>query len=111
MSEILDTKAFSGYTHSDSFRCLENLPRMSSDLFLCYCGWERTTPLQLFAPVERRNHVIHFVLSGKGKQKKTKTILRTATPDITTTIPMAMKTIMMILPHQTRHTIVMKMRR
>ena len=67
MSEILDTKAFSGYTHSDSFRCLENLPRMSSDLFLCYCGWERTTPLQLFAPVERRNHVIHFVLSGKGK--------------------------------------------
>lgn len=67
MSEILDTKAFSGYTHSDSFRCLENLPRMSSDLFLSYCGWERTTPLQLFAPVERRNHVIHFVLSGKGK--------------------------------------------
>ena len=67
MSEILDTKAFSGYTHSDSFRCLENLPRMSSDLFLSYCGWERTTPLQLFSPVERRNHVIHFVLSGKGK--------------------------------------------
>lgn len=67
MNELLDTKAVSGYTHSDSFRCLENLPRMSSDLFLSYCGWERTTPLQLFSPTERRNHVIHFVLSGKGK--------------------------------------------
>ena len=70
MNELLDTKAVSGYTHSDSFRCLENLPRMSSDLFLSYCGWERTTPLQLFSPTERRNHVIHFVLSGKGERSK-----------------------------------------
>jgi len=67
MKEMLDNKAISGYTVSESFRCLENIPRMSSDLFLSYCGWEKTTPSQLFAPASRRNHVIHFVLSGKGK--------------------------------------------
>lgn len=63
----LDNKAVSGYTVSETYRCLENIPRMSSDLFLSYCGWEQTTPLLMFSPTERRNHVIHFVLSGKGK--------------------------------------------
>lgn len=63
----LDNKAVSGYTVSETYRCLENIPRMSSDLFLSYCGWEQTTPLLMFSPTQRRNHVIHFVLSGKGK--------------------------------------------
>lgn len=65
--ENLDNKAVSGYTVSETYRCLENIPRMSSDLFLSYCGWEKTTPLLMFSPTARRNHVIHFVLSGKGK--------------------------------------------
>ncbi|MBQ6590522.1 MAG: AraC family transcriptional regulator [Lachnospiraceae bacterium] len=40
---------------------------MSVTLYLAYCGWEKTEPLQAFGPLERKNHVFHFVLSGKGR--------------------------------------------
>lgn len=54
------------YTISENFRCLENLRRTSSELYLTYCGWERNEPLQKYASAPRKNHVLHFVLEGKG---------------------------------------------
>ena len=58
---------FTGYTENAQYRCLENLQHMSVTLYLAYCGWEKTEPLQAFGPLERKNHVFHFVLSGKGR--------------------------------------------
>ena len=55
-----------GYTVSDTFRCLENLSRSTSELFLAYCGWEKNAPLHAFGPQVRKNYVMHFVLDGKG---------------------------------------------
>ncbi len=55
-----------GYTVSDNFICLENLRRTSSEMYITYCGWEINEPRQLYSCSNRRNHVLHFVLSGKG---------------------------------------------
>lgn len=54
------------YTTSENFKCLENLRRTSTELYLTYCGWERNEPLQKYVSAPRKNHVLHFVLEGRG---------------------------------------------
>lgn len=58
---------FAGYTNSDDFRCLENLQRSSIELYLAYCGREKNEAGSRFDSPLRHNHVLHFVLGGKGK--------------------------------------------
>ena len=55
------------FTDSENFKCLENLQRSSIELYLAYCGWEKNQPGAVFGPESRRNHVLHFVIAGKGR--------------------------------------------
>lgn len=36
------------------------------DFYLCFCGHAKCAPLHNFGPAVRANHIIHYVLSGKG---------------------------------------------
>ena len=45
---------------------LENTNRNFNDMYLCYCGFEKCTPLHSFGPAIRPNYLLHYVLDGKG---------------------------------------------
>ncbi|MBO5292226.1 MAG: AraC family transcriptional regulator [Lachnospiraceae bacterium] len=55
------------FTTSARYKCLEDLQRDSSDLYLGYCGAEKCMPGHSFGPTERTLYVIHFVRGGKGR--------------------------------------------
>lgn len=38
----------------------------SQELFLCFCGVSECAPNHSFGPVVRPNHIIHYILHGKG---------------------------------------------
>ena len=56
-----------GYTSSAKYKSLEDIQRDSSELCLCYCGWEQCEPGHRYGPNRRRNYVLHFVSKGSGK--------------------------------------------
>ena len=56
-----------GYTSSKTYKSLEDIQRDSSELCLCYCGWEQCEPGHRYGPNRRRNYVLHFVSKGSGK--------------------------------------------
>ena len=45
---------------------LENTNRNFNDMYLCYCGFAKCTPLHSFGPAIRPNYLLHYVLDGKG---------------------------------------------
>ena len=45
---------------------LENNNKDFKDMYLCYCGLEKCTPLHSFGPAIRPNYLLHYVLDGKG---------------------------------------------
>lgn len=45
---------------------LENTNKNFNDMYLCYCGFEKCTPLHSFGPAIRPNYLLHYVLEGKG---------------------------------------------
>ena len=56
-----------GYTSPAKYKSLEDIQRDSSELCLCYCGWEQCEPGHRYGPNRRRNYVLHFVSKGSGK--------------------------------------------
>ena len=38
----------------------------SQEVFLCFCGVSECAPNHSFGPVARPNHIIHYILRGKG---------------------------------------------
>ena len=55
-----------GYTSAAKYKALEDLQRDSSELCLCYCGWEQCEPGHRYGPNRRKNYVLHFVSEGSG---------------------------------------------
>ncbi len=45
---------------------LQLLEPKFKEFYLCYCGYARCEPLHNFGPSVRPNHIIHYVLEGKG---------------------------------------------
>lgn len=41
--------------------------RKFSDLYLCFCGYGKCSPLHSFGPGIRSNYLIHYILEGKGR--------------------------------------------
>ncbi len=39
------------------------------DFYLCFCGYAECGPLHSFGPAARPNHILHYILSGKGTYK------------------------------------------
>ena len=61
-----DLNRMTGYTSSAKYKSLEDIQRDSSELCLCYCGWEQCEPGHRYGPNRRRNYVLHFVSEGSG---------------------------------------------
>ncbi len=53
-------------TNSARYKCLEYLKKNSVDLFLSYCGLEECDPSHFYGPISRTEHLLHYVLNGKG---------------------------------------------
>ncbi len=53
------------YTQEPTFRCLEDLSGISSDLSLVHFGQEQCKPYHIFSGT-RNEYIIHFIISGHG---------------------------------------------
>lgn len=60
------TKHSPHFTDSVSYKCLEYLRQQNFDLYLCYCGIQKCLPGHSYGPTERKEYLIHYILSGKG---------------------------------------------
>lgn len=38
-----------------------------SDLYMCFCGYAKCSPLHNFGPAVRPNYIFHYILQGKGR--------------------------------------------
>lgn len=41
-----------------------------NDLYLCLCGYSKCEPLHSFGPAVRPNYILHYILEGKGRDRK-----------------------------------------
>ena len=41
--------------------------RKFSDLYMCFCGYAKCSPLHNFGPAVRPNYIFHYILQGKGR--------------------------------------------
>lgn len=54
------------YHIMNGYRCLRNIPKQTTDLYLAHCGIEQCAPNQSYGPRLRHEYHLHFILDGGG---------------------------------------------